>query len=134
MGSSYIIARRLFPRTFRHLYKEVHSDNTFHSIVSRLKKIVLIRLNYRNYEHIIPVHRFGEDINVVRLGAESVQEGRLSRADVPFHSHGECLAASEMVTIIRVVAVGRLHHPIFYSLTAFHGNFCEYWPWLRRSG
>ena len=51
----------------------------------------------RHYENIIPVHRLGEDINVVRLWTESVQKCRLSRANVAFHGHSECLSASEMV-------------------------------------
>ena len=49
----------------------------------------------RHYENYIPVHRFGQYINIVRLRTESVQECRLSRANVAFHGHSECLSASE---------------------------------------
>ena len=51
---------------------------------------------FRHHSKSIPVHRFGKDIDVVRLGTESVQERRLARADVALHGHSERLPAPEM--------------------------------------
>ena len=51
---------------------------------------------FRHHSKSIPVHRFRKDIDVVRLGTESVQERRLARADVALHGHSERLPAPEI--------------------------------------